>query len=139
MTSDDKKQLLSGKRTRDVDVLGLFLCVVGAVGLFLSLREAFLYRILTAIGKETPLPPLYFVYNQLFLPLLTLLLLISGGGVLQRRGWARRLVFVLAVVGFSFFVILNIDVLVRVTVGQRQPPVAIPVQLYLFIYWFVGI
>ena len=131
-------RLVSGKRTRDVDVLGIVLCAVGGIGFFLSLREAFAYRILVGMGKESPLPFLYFVYNQLFLPVLTVLLLISGGGILQRRSWARPLVFILSVSGFFYYVLLNIDALIRVTVSRPPPPIAVPIQLYLFIYLIWG-
>ena len=132
------ERIASGKRTRDVDLLGIVLCAVGGIGFFLSLREAFAYRVLLGMGKESPLPFLYFVYNQLFLPLLTVLLLISGGGILQRKGWARPLVFILSVAGFCFFVLLNIDALIRVTVSRPSPPIAVPIQLYLFIYLIWG-
>jgi len=128
----------TGRRTTDVNLLGVFLCAVGGIGFYLSLREAFAYRILTAMGKEVPLPLLYRFYKEAFMPLLTILLLISGGGILQRRGWSRRLLFVLAVIAFSFFVILNIDALVRVGSGQLRLPIVIPVRLYLFIYLVWG-
>ena len=124
----------SGKRTKDVDLLGILLCVVGGIGFYLSVKEAFAYRVLTAIGQEKPFPFLYYFYNQLFLPLFTLLLLISGGGILQRRIWSRKLLFALAVSGFSFFVLLNTDELVRLTANRDRPPIVVPVGLYFFVY-----
>ena len=124
----------SGKRTKDVDLLGLLLCIVGGIGFYLSVKKAFAYRILTAIGQERPFPSLYHFYNQLFLPLFTVLLLISGGGMLQRRMWSRKLLFALAVTGFSFFVLLNADELMRLVGDKARPPIVVPVPLYLFVY-----
>lgn len=129
---------LIAKRTKDVDLLGFLLCWVGGIGFYLSLREAFAYRILTSLGEGIFLPFLYRFYNQVFLPFLTFLLLIAGGGIFQRRPWSRRLLFVLSATAFSFFVVLNVDALVRISSGQLRLPIAIPVQLYLFIYLIWG-
>ena len=121
-----------------MDLLGITLSTLGGIGFYLSLREAFAYRILVAMGKETPLPFLYFIYNQAFMPALTMLLLIAGGGICQRREWSRKLIFALAVTAFFFFVLLNIEALIRVTKGQPHVSAAIPVKLYLFIYLIWG-